>query len=129
MPYRIGGKGDSVGCKEGYAVLTEAGKVVGCHPTRSDAEDQVAALYANVADAIKADGSSVPPANSSFTVDPKYPTVGVKRPSQGRAGGKTGSGIKSKPAKLPKKRRWGQNADNNASSGAIGTSGTSMGAL
>ena len=125
MPYRIGGKGDSIGC-EGYAVLDENGKAVGCHPTRSDAEQQIAALYANVEDA-KADG--VAPAKPSFTIDPKYPGVGIKRPSQG--GATTGGNIKSKYGKKPKKINTGRNSDNNSSSGAFGSggSGGSMGTL
>lgn len=129
MPYHIGGKGDSIGCKGGYAVInSDTGKVMGCHPTRSNAEEQLAALHANVSDA-KGDG--VAAANPSFTVDPKYPGVGIKRPSQGKAGNNTtGSNIKSKYGKKPKKNNRGRSPDALGSGGAIGTSGgSSMGTL
>ena len=123
MPYKISGKGDALGCS-GYGVQDESGKVVGCHPTRAAAENHLQALYANVPEASKAE------ANPSFTVDPKYPGVGIKRPEQGKGKGTTGSNIKSKYGKDPRKKRRGRSADaNNGSSGAIGTSGTSMGAL
>ena len=123
MPYRISGKGDGLGCKEGYAVYNaDNGKVMGCHPTRLDAEKQIAALHANVMDA-KADDSALS----------TYPGVGIKRPSQGVAstsGGTTGSNIKSKYGKRPKKKRRGRSPDaSNGSAGAIGAGGTSMGAL
>jgi hypothetical protein len=122
--YKISGKGDGLGCKDSYAVInSKSSKVVGCHATRSDAEKQIEALYANVTDANKSDGSSVSPASPSFTVDPKYPGVGIKRPSQGRAGGRVGSGLKSKPAPKPRKTSNGQNSDNNSSSGALSSGG------
>ena len=125
MPYHIGGKGDSLGCKGGYGVIdSDTGEVVGCHPTRLDAEKQLAALHANVADA-KGDG--VAPANPSFTVDPKYPGAGIKRPQQG--GGSrdtTSSNIKSKYGKKPKRTNTGRNSDNNSSTGAFGVSGSGM---
>ena len=129
MPYRIGGKGDNIGCP-GYAVLDESGKVMGCHPTRSNAEQQLAALYANVQDA-KGDG--VAPANPSFTIDPKYPGAGIKRPSQGggRSRDTTSGNIKSKYGKKPKKTRRGRSGDakDGAAPGAIGAGGSSMGTL
>jgi len=119
VPYKISGKGDGLGCK-GYAVQDESGKTVGCHATRADAENHMQALYANVPEAKK---------DMSLTVDPKYPGAGIKRPEQGRAGGKTGSGIKSKYGKKPNKTRRGRSSDALNSDGAIGTSGTSMGSL
>lgn len=127
MPYHIGGKGDTLGCKGGYAVIAdETGKVVGCHPTLRDAENHMDALYANVTDA-KADDNPLS----------TYPGVGIKRPSQGMAttsGGRsrntTGSNIKSKYSRKPKKKRSGRSPDaSNGSAGAIGAGGTSMGAL
>jgi hypothetical protein len=114
MPYKISGKGDGLGCK-GYAVQDDAGKVVGCHSTRMAAENQIKALYANVEDAKK---------DMSITVDPKYPGVGVKRPEQGRAGGKTGSFTKPKYGKDPRKKRWGRHSDaQDAAQGAISSGG------
>lgn len=119
MPYHIGGKGDTVGCKGQYAVInSETGKVMGCHPTRANAEEQLAALHANVMDA-KGDG--VAPANPSFTVDPKYPGVGIKRPAQG--GRPTGGNIKSKYGKKPKSNRRGRSGDALDSDGAISSGG------
>jgi hypothetical protein len=120
MPYKISGKGDGLGCK-GYAVQDESGKTVGCHATRSEAENHMQALYANVPEAKK---------DMSLTVDPKYPGAGIKRPEQGRAGGTTRSSIRSSYAKKPKKNRKGRSPDaNNGSAGAIGAGGTSMGSL
>jgi len=119
MPYKISGKGDGLGCS-GYAVQDEAGKTVGCHGTRAEAESHVAALYANVPDAQK---------DMSITVDPKYPGAGIKRPEQGRAGGKTGSGIRSQYGKKPKNTRRGRSSDALNSDGAIGVSGNSMGGI
>jgi len=84
MPYRVGGKGTN-GCK-GYPVVKEGGEVVGCHPTRAEADNQLQALYANVPDAEK---NGVAGANPSFTIEPRYPGAGVKRPSQGTAGNST----------------------------------------
>jgi hypothetical protein len=125
MPYKISGRGDALGCS-GYAVQKETGEVVGCHATRAQADAQLQALYANVDDATK---SEVAGANPSFTVDPKYPGAGIRRPQQVRAGGKTGSGIRSQYGKKPKKTNRGRNSDNNSSAGAIGAGGTSMGSL
>jgi uncharacterized protein (DUF342 family) len=120
MPYKISGKGDGLGCK-GYAVQDDSGKTVGCHPTRLAAENHLQALYANVTDAKK---------DMSLTVEPRYPGAGIKRPEQGNGGkGTTGSNIKSKYGKKPKKTNRGRNSDNNPSTGAIGAGGTSMGAL
>lgn len=126
MPYRVGGKGDTAGCS-GYAVLDENGKVVGCHPTRAKADNHLQALYANVPDAEK---SAVAGANPSFTVDPKYPGVGIKYPEQGRKGGKTGSGLKPQYGKDPRKKRRGRHSDaHDAAQGAVssGGSGGSLG--
>jgi hypothetical protein len=127
MPYVIGGKGDTLGCKGGYAVMnSETKEVIGCHPTRSDAEKHMGALYANVTDA-KADDNALS----------TYPGVGIKRPSQGMAttsGGRstntTGSNVKSKYGKRPKKNRRGRSPDaSNGSAGAIGAGGSSMSSL
>jgi hypothetical protein len=120
MPYHISGKGDAIGCKDQYAVVnSDTGKVMGCHPTRANAEEQLAALHINVTDTKDA-GSSVAPANPSFTVDPKYPGVGIKRPQGGRA---TGGNIKSKYGKKPKTNRRGRSGDATGSDGAISSGG------
>lgn len=116
MPYKISGKGDALGCA-GYGVQDENGKTVGCHATRVEAENHLQALYANVPDAKK---------DMSLTVDPKYPGAGIKRPEQGRAGGKTGSGIRSQYGKKPKKNRRGRSSDALDNGGAIGTTGGGM---
>lgn len=125
MPYKISGKGDALGCG-GYGVQDESGKTVGCHGTRREAEAQMRALYANVPDASKSEAIA-----PSMAVEPRYPGAGIRRPSQGRAGGKgtTGSNIKSKYGKKPPKANRGRNSDNNPSTGAIGAGGTSMGSL
>lgn len=128
MPYRVSGKGDALGCS-GYAVVKEGGQVVGCHATRAEADKQLQALYANVSDAEK---SAVAGANPSFTVDPKYPGAGIRRPQQGKAVSETTrSNIKSKYGKKPKGVRRGRSGDakDGAGPGAIGAGGTSMGAL
>ena len=123
MPYRVGGKGTN-GCK-GYPVVKEGGEVVGCHATRAEADNQLQALYANVPDAEK---NGVAGANPSFTIEPKYPGAGVKRPSQGTAGNSTtGGNVRSSYAKKPKKNRRGTQNFMGDSDGAIATSGTSMG--
>lgn len=44
MPYHVGNQGSS-GCS-GYPVVSDTGKVMGCHPTKANAQEQVAALYA-----------------------------------------------------------------------------------
>ena len=126
MPYHIGEHGSN-GCS-GYPVIDEGGKVVGCHPKRAQAEDHMGALYANVEEAQKADDNAML----------SYPGVGIKRPSQGVAstsGGRsrntTGSNIKSKYGKKPKKVNRGRsgNAKDGATAGSIGVSsgGTAMG--
>ena len=124
MPYRVGGKGTN-GCK-GYPVVKEGGEVVGCHATRAEADNQLQALYANVPDAEK---NGVAGANPSFTIEPRYPGAGVKRPSQGTAGNSTtGGNVRSSYAKKPKKNRRGVHDFMGGSEGAIATtSGTSMG--
>ena len=121
MPYRVSAKGTN-GCG-GYPVIKEGGEVVGCHATRAQADSQLQALYANVPDAEK---SEVAGANPSFTVDPKYPGVGIKRPEQGRWGGKPGrSAIGSKPAPKPKNIRYGRHSNaSGASTGATGSGGS-----
>ena len=43
MPYHVGGKGTS-GC-DGFPVVDDKGKVMGCHPTKDHANKQVQALY------------------------------------------------------------------------------------
>jgi hypothetical protein len=45
MPYHVGAKGSS-GCS-GFPVVDDKGKVHGCHPTKSHANRQIQALYAN----------------------------------------------------------------------------------
>lgn len=120
MPYRVGAKGTN-GCS-GYPVVKEGGEVVGCHPTRAKADAHLQALYANVPDAEK---SEVAGATPSFTVDPKYPGVGIKRPEQGRRGGTTGSGIKPKYGKKPGSTRRGRHSDaQDAAQGAISSGGS-----
>jgi hypothetical protein len=120
MPYRVGAKGTN-GCG-GYPVIKEGGEVVGCHATRGEADKQLQALYANVPDAEK---SSVAGANPSFTVDPKYPSVGTKRPEQGRKGGMLSSGLKPKYGKKPSKARRGRHSDSqDAAQGAISSGGS-----
>lgn len=116
MPYRVGGKGTN-GCK-GYPVVKEDGEVVGCHPTRAAADNHLQALYANVPDAEK---SAVAGATPSFTVEPRYPGVGIKRP-----GSATTRGTMHGRAKTPKhKTRRGRSGDaSNGSSGAIGSGGS-----
>lgn len=128
MPYKISGKGDGLGCKDGYAVYNaDNNKVMGCHPTRSDAEKQIAALHANVMDS-KVDDNPLA----------TYPGVGIKRPqqgkaisAQGRSTDTTSGNIKSKYGKKPRKVRRGRsgNAKDGAAPGAIGAGGTSMSAL
>lgn len=123
MPYRVGGKGTN-GCK-GYPVVKEDGEVVGCHPTRMEADKQLQALYANVPDAEK---SSVAGATPSFTVEPRYPGVGVKKPQQGKAGNSTtGSNVRSSYAPKPKKNRRGIHDFMGNAGGAISSGGTSIG--
>lgn len=45
MPYHVGGKGTG-GCS-GYPVVSDKGKIMGCHVTEEKANAQVRALYAN----------------------------------------------------------------------------------
>lgn len=122
MPYSVGEKG-SYRCG-GYPVVDEGGKVMGCHPTRAAADNQLQALYANVPDAEK---SAVAGANPSFTVDPKYPGVGIKRPQQS----KSDSGIiPTQTRQKSRKTRRGISGDaSSGSSGAVssGGSGGSLG--
>lgn len=126
MPYKISGRGDALGCS-GYGVQDENGKTVGCHPTRSAAEDHLRALYANVPDAEKSDVVGI---NPSFTVDPKYPGVGIKRPEQGRKGGTPGkSAIGSKPGKTPKKKIRGRHSDAQGTAQGAFSSGGAGGSL
>lgn len=115
MPYRVGGKGTN-GCK-GYPVVKEGGEVVGCHPTRAKADAQLQALYANVPDAEK---SAVAGATPSFTVEPKYPGVGMKKP-QGKDG--SGRNNKVKYRKKPANTRRGRSGDAIDGAGYIGSGG------
>ena len=62
----------------------------------------------------------VTPAKPSFTVDPKYPGVGIKRPKGGKA---TGGNIKSKYGKKPSGARRGRSGDATGSDGAISSGG------
>jgi hypothetical protein len=116
MPYRIGAKGTN-GCG-GYPVVKEDGEVVGCHATRAEADAHLQALYANVPDAQK---SAVAGATPSFTVDPKYPGVGIKRPNSGKSSYR--SAIQSKYGKKPKGTRRGRSGDATGSDGAISSGG------
>ena len=45
MPYHVGKKGSN-GCP-GFPVVSDAGRVMGCHPTKEHANRQVQALYAS----------------------------------------------------------------------------------
>jgi hypothetical protein len=45
MPYHVGKKGSN-GCS-GFPVVTDKGHVMGCHPIKENADQQVAALYAS----------------------------------------------------------------------------------
>lgn len=63
----------------------------------------------------------VAPANPSFTVDPKYPGVGIKRPAQG--GRPTGGNINSKYGKKPKTTRRGRSGDALDNGGGISSGG------
>lgn len=45
MPYHVGSKGSN-GCS-GFPVVSDTGKVMGCHPSASKAKEQVQALYAS----------------------------------------------------------------------------------
>jgi hypothetical protein len=79
MPYHTGAK-NSNGCS-GYPVLSDTGKVMGCHPTESNAQEQVAALYAAGA----ADKSDTPMdvAYNPTVTDPIAATqngIGIRRP-------------------------------------------------
>ena len=124
MPYKVGERG-SYGCK-GYPVVKEGGEVMGCHATAEEAGNQVQALYAN--EAQKADTGIVPTQTSS--TDAIYPSIGIKRPKQGKASSSdvTGSSVRSSYGKKPKVRR-GRSGDATNSDGAIasGGSGGSMG--
>lgn len=121
MPYSVGRKG-SYRCS-GYPVVDEGGKVVGCHPTRAAADNHLQALYANVSEAKK---SEIAGANPSFTIDPKYPGVGIKRPKQSNL---NSSIIPTQTRQKSRKTRRGISSD--ASSGASGavSSGGSGGSL
>ncbi len=116
MPYRIGAKGTN-GCG-GYPVVKEDGEVVGCHATRGEADAHLQALYANVSDTEK---SAVAGANPSFTVDPKYPGVGIKRPNSGKSG--YTSSIRSKYGKKPSINRTGRSGDATGSGGSFSSGG------
>jgi hypothetical protein len=64
------------------------------------------------------------------STDAIYPGIGVKRPTQGKAGGTTGSNVKSKYGKKPKKINRGTiSASGNIEQGGIvsGGGGGSMG--
>lgn len=79
MPYSIGEKGSN-GCS-GYPVVSDEGKVAGCHTTKEEATAQLGALYANVADASKGEGAAIQTSstkeNPSAMINPK---VGMKKP-------------------------------------------------
>ena len=123
MPYHVGERGTG-GCKNGYPVVkTATGETIACHPTRMSAEDQITAI--NLHETKGEWGINPTQTKSDAAI---YPNVGVKAPTQGRAGGTTGSNIRSKYGKKPKKSRMGRSPDALNSDGAIATtSGTSMG--
>jgi hypothetical protein len=79
MPYHVGAKGSN-GCS-GYPVVSDKGHVAGCHATESEANAQMGALYANVADASKGEGYAIQTSatreNPSAMINPK---VGMKKP-------------------------------------------------
>ena len=79
MPYQVGAK-NSNGCS-GYPVVSDKGHVAGCHETESEANAQMGALYANVADASKGEGYTIQTSatreNPSAMINPK---VGMKKP-------------------------------------------------
>lgn len=78
MPYHVGAKGSN-GCS-GYPVVSDEGRVAGCHETEAEAIAQLGALYANVEDAKKAEGSimtSSNPENPSTRINPR---VGMRKP-------------------------------------------------
>lgn len=85
MPYHIGSKGSN-GCS-GYPVVSDTGHVAGCHATESEANAQLGALYANVADATKSETpmdvaynatvTDPTPANPSSNINPG---AGMKKP-------------------------------------------------
>ena len=86
MPYHVGEKGSN-GCS-GYPVVSDAGKVAGCHTTEAEAVNQMQALYANVPDATKGEasiGTSGNPENPSESINP---TVGMAKPAVMTAGKK-----------------------------------------
>jgi hypothetical protein len=95
MPYHIGEKGSN-GCS-GYPVLSDKGHVAGCHPTEANAQEQLAALYANVADASKGEASIETSSTSENPSSSINPAVGMKKPQYGYSYGRTvGGGIHDK---------------------------------
>jgi hypothetical protein len=123
MPYHVGAKGSN-GCS-GYPAVKEGGEVMGCHATEAEALAQVQALYANEAE--KSDSGITPSQTSSD--EAIYPNLGIKKPTQGKAGDSTtGGNVKSKYGKKPKHMNRGAGGNPNDSTGAIATtSATSMG--
>lgn len=79
MPYHVGQKGSS-GCS-GYPVVSDEGRVAGCHPTESEAVNQMQALYANVPDATKGEASIEASGNPESPSESINPMVGMKKPS------------------------------------------------
>ena len=120
MPYSVGEKG-SYGCS-GYPVVKEGGEVMGCHETSESATNQLQALYANEAE--KADTGIMP--TQTRSTDAILPSVGIKRPYQGRSKDTTSGNVKSSYAKKPKGVRRGRSGDALDSSGAIATTGGGM---
>ena len=49
IPYSINQGGGTCGADE-WAVLADSGRTMGCHASKTDAQDQLAALEANGAD-------------------------------------------------------------------------------
>lgn len=79
MPYHVGEKGSN-GCS-GYPVVSDAGRVAGCHTTQAEAVNQMQALYANVPDATKGEASIETSGNPENPSESINPAVGMKKPA------------------------------------------------
>ena len=62
MPYSISQGGGTCGASE-WAVLADSGRTMGCHASKSDAQDQLSALYANDADETASASDTTPHAS------------------------------------------------------------------
>lgn len=78
MPYHVGAKGSN-GCA-GYPVVSDEGKVAGCHSTEAEAVNQMQALYANVPDAKKGEASIEASGNPENPSESINPMVGMAKP-------------------------------------------------